>query len=364
MERKRQVPQDLNRMHGERIRLAEKSIGIYAVQNVLREIEVPSRVEGRTVKLTREVPTMVQTAEYPDVATYLHERAMLFTEQTPTSEWSLADIPAEVHAACDTYIADVEQQFTDFDEVVNETSQQPIDRMAATHVCTNCRGVDTYACHTCGTARKLYTYPLMRLRDAATGKVYDVPFDIALYLQEHPTDEGLAVRKTVNYEGQLEAKYALAYTPTRLTRQYVVRATNGAVVPSEAGLEYADGTQYRNARIELANWSERPYYIKNNSHITNSQQLLDTMQKRIAATYAERVEDVDYNAKLQTIQRTLGAHGLSLFYHWRAGGMGDWDVIYSARGKGDIHVKDAYSGDAYDALLKFEQNMNAALPSA
>lgn len=367
MERKRQIPQDLNRLYSKQIRLTEESIGIYAVKNVLREIEVASRVEGRTVKMTREVPTLVQQAEYPDVATYAYERAQAHkSEPTQESMWMIEDIPADIVAECDAYIGVKERQFADINAVVDKIVQQNqnVDRMTATQVCPQCKGVDTYLCYVCGSARKIYSYPLVRVRDAATGQLHEVPFDSALYMQQHPVDFTLNTEKSISDTGRLSAKYMAKIRPTVFSQGYVEQVTNGVIVPSEAGLEYADSDVFLNATVELASWAEGSTQNRYYEHITTSTELVKFMQTHMAKMYSERVEDIDYNGKLRTIQHTLGAHGLELFYHWRSGGMGDWDVIYSARGDGDVKVKDAYSGDAYEGLLKFEQNLNEALPTA
>ena len=368
MERKRQITQDLNKIQHEKVAIVGHTLATYAVELVRRDVQLPSRVEGRTVAVTRDVPTLVPQQQYESTQAYLAEWARRYREQRQVApnNWTIDDVPAEVRAASSEAMAEAVTAFADIQAIAEQQAAQPIDRMTATEACSKCEGRHEYYCHTCGDARRLYTYPLVYARDAITGESLEVPFDVALYMAEHPSDDVVSVKNTLTDRGELTSSYQFAIAPRVLSQRYVEQATNGEVAVDAEGVVLTDNETA--VTIELANWTELPYGRRaDGASISSSEELIATAQRRITYACAERVDDTDYNQLLHTVQQSLGERGLRLFYEWRAGGMGDWDVIYSAH-KNEAATQGAklpplatYSGDAYFGLVDFARKLDTAL---
>ena len=363
MERRRQLPQDLTIIHGVQLHLDSNYIATCSEDKVEKIIAVPSRVEGRTVRQAVEVSRLVDKQTYRTVQAYLEDQQPqrdLYAHSEGVA-WTLADIPADVRATCDTYMCEYQQRYNDWSAVLDDHCMQSIDRMTAMQDCPNCLGRQQYGCYTCGYSRKLYTYPLLYLRDPVSDAVFEVPYDVGLYLHEKPLDQRLNVKYALSNVGRLTASYQLDITPTVFSTQYVRTVTNGAITPDTEGLLYAEAPHYMN--IELARWSE----ISTDTvcDTLSSEDLLERAQRQVMTAWAERVTDIDYNHLHQTVQRMLGSYGLRLFYEWEAAGMGDWNVIFSALPESgeQMPIVQAIGGDVYDTLSEFADQISK-LPDA
>ena len=189
MERKLQIPQYLNKLSTEQVQLCVDSVGVFEKRRVERVVEVPSRVEGRTVKQRVTQDALARVATYGSLGAYLGDKARRRRLKNEDSNgWTLDDIPKDVLDDCDDWIRK-QPDFKDLKGVAHQIASQQIDRITETEVCPDCGGSSSYRCYTCGDSHRMYTYPLVELRDSATGVSYEVPFDAALYIDEHPDDE-------------------------------------------------------------------------------------------------------------------------------------------------------------------------------
>ena len=256
MERKLQIPQYLNKLSTEQVQFGVDSVGVFEKRRVEQVVEVPSRVEGRTVKQRVTQDALARVATYGSLGEYLGDKARKRRlENEDSNGWTLDDIPRDVLDDCDDWIRK-QSEFKDLKGVAHQIASQQIDRMTEAEACPDCGGSSSYRCYTCGESHRMYTYPLVELRDSASGVSYEVPFDAALYIDEHPDDEVLRLSKTIDDSGSLSANYAIEFAPRVFSKSYVERVTNGQIVPSEEGLVYNDNGLLMAARLTIAEWHE------------------------------------------------------------------------------------------------------------
>ena len=376
MERKLQIPQHLNKLSTEQVQLGVDSIGVFEKRRVERVVEVPSRVEGRTVKQRVTQDALARVATYGSLGEYLGDKARRRRlENQDSNGWTLDDIPKDVLDDCDDWIQR-QSDFKDLKGVAHQIASQQIDRMTETEGCPDCGGASSYRCYTCGDSHRMYTYPLVELRDSASGVSYEVPFDAALYIDEHPDDEVLRLNKAVDDSGSLSANYAIEFAPRIFSKSYVERATNGQIVPSEEGLVYNDNGLLMAARLTIAEWHEdredlpsRQYPKSDDSslgQINSSYRLLDAVQYEIAYRHLELVDTHDYNGAIDAARQKLAKRGLSLVYGWQySGGQGGGEPVvayYPARedesGVLTLSSFGAYGDSPYEATADLDRMLN------
>lgn len=369
MDRQRQIPQDFMTQSSTLAAFAlDGTVRALRVQEVDVEVRTPSRVEGRfrtdTIK-QKQLGEVAVYQSYPDLLNGERETRL----GQPASGWTIDDIPADVRSECDAWAQAREAAIVPgLQAAAREMLQTPVDRMTATEPCPHCRhGEPRYACRSSGWSREVYSYPLMRLRDDATNEVFEVPFDAALYIDEHTPAQAVTAVQTVDANGRLSAALELGLMSSGVSAAYVARATNGRMQPQSSILSVTlDGQYMRNMRRALDRWQEpsaqqspgMPAFTKLLKGSPSGREMIEELQAAAVRAYTERFTDIDYNQLFHSVRQKLGAKGLLLAFNWHYQGMGENEASYQILTP-QYRCVDSRSGmDPFEALTKLSEKID------
>lgn len=365
--RERQITQDLERASGTYVEFAlDGTVRSLKQQDVEVEVKIPSRVEGRFRTTTMKQQQLGEVATYQTLGNLLYGERQRVNSVATKGNWTMDDIPADVQATYRTWAEQHEVTLaTKLHEAAEDVLKTPVDRLTATQLCPSCHSADhRYACRTSGWATELYSYPLMRVQDMVTDEVYEVPFDAALYVSEHPLQQVISTEEKIGSDGKLSAIRYVGVRGDTLSAQYVARATDGRIQPKSQVVSIApDGAHLQSIRIALDDWAEDgakkdPFGATRNKKDLSAPQIVETLQTMAVREYAERVTDVNYNTILQSVRQALGAKGLTLAFYWHYAGMGENDPSYQALTANRVGVRSWTGLDAHETLIRVARDLN------
>lgn len=369
MERHRQITHDIDTAADREITfLPDGHVALLQSHSETIEKELPSRVEGRPRTVQVQVQRFTTSEQYESMGDayesgYVAES--LCAHEPYDGGWRLEHIPDDIKRRCAEW-ADASQYPTiaELVDAAKDIASQPADYLYDSQPCPHCPAETRYACYTSGWSRELYRSPLVEVTDEATAKCYEVPFNAALYVATTPEALQYRVDYTIDqHEGRLFAARSLTLDPTTLTREYVVAATGGKIIPDSD--EVVLTTRDSNAtsqRLRLDNWSEQKNNRRQVSDITEENntphEMIEVLQNKIMLAYAERVDAKDYNAMFARVRQALGERSLGIVFGREYRGMGESEMVARAYNPEKRTVRQILAGmDSADVIERLHQQL-------
>lgn len=357
MNRERQMLQDINREYGRIIKfLTTDEVSTLDFQKVEQQIQVPARIEGHYRQKTIITERLAQVATYACLPELFADKKKSSRSDSDNS-WTIDDMPDDVlerHAAWSGQ-DDVPSEVTVRDALHKEAAAS-VDRMTAKQVCPDCSSDTQWACRTSGWSRELYRFPLIKVRDMSSSQIYEVPFDVALYVDQHPEHLEYGSRVKFDRGGSMSAYYCAALSGDTVSGDYVRLATNSVIDPRSEQLEIIPGgVAMSDIIVYMGGWQENGFntYMDRYTPKKIARRLQDAAMKQ----HAERISDVNYNELFDALRRKLGAHGLSLAFRYAYTGMGESDAEFRVLDSKNETLGFVRSIDAYEALTKLNDEI-------
>lgn len=367
MERQRQLTQVLDTManYNDTVLLPDGTVALLETTQETVERQFPSRVNG--------VPRVVAELQNRYVVNDRYESLDQLAEarQRTSSEalgidngWRIEHIPEDIIEVCKEW--ERANSYPSEGGIVAaaiEASDSHVDRSHTTHPCPYCPEETRYACHNSGWSRELYRYPLVGVEDAADGQIFDVPFDVALYISTAADAVEYRVEQSVDqYEGRLTAERRVGVNPTTLSRDYIVAATDGKIVPVSNELTIRTRFPLQQAELKLDDWYEvRPQYAMSKpAPEYTSSEIIEAVQDKIMLAYGERVDETDYETMLERVRQALGEKGLGLVFGYQYCGMGETEMLVSAYNPTERKKSEITRGmDSADIIKKLHRTLKS-----
>jgi hypothetical protein len=358
MNRERQMLQDINREYDRIIKFSDgDEVGVLDFQEVKQQIQVPARVEGRYRQQTVVTKRLAQVATYASLPELFADKKK--DSRLSDDSWTMDDMPSDVLARHEAWS---NQEGIPSESAIREElhkiADTPVNRMLAKQACPDCPSDTKYACRTSGWSRELYRYPLIQVEDEATGQVYEVPLDTALYVDLHPTSLHYGPKPRFVSRGFMTSYYCADLAGDTVSSEYVRRATDGTIEPRTNQLKIVSaGVEMANVIVYLGGWQENGIntYMKDFTAESVAVSLQDVSMTR----HAERVSEVDYNQMFRTLRRELGERGLALAFRYKYMGMGESDAEFSVLGSANEVKGSVRSIDAYEALIELNSELRS-----
>ena len=359
MNRERQVLQDINRHYGEMIEFSQTDdVNALEFRDVKKIIEVPARIEGRFRKEKVTVKELARVATYASLSDYFANKKESSGGHYYSDPWTIDDMPEDV---LERYAIWHEQADVPSDHeirvVLHEEAGKSVDRMTAVQECPDCLSQTRYACRTSGWSRELYRYPLIQVRDMNSSQVYDVPLDVALYVDQQPQSLRYGPQPRFSESGFMSAYYQATLTGDRVSGDYVRRVTNNRIDPQSESLEILPGAVgMSDIVVYLGGWQENGINTYMDNH--TAREIVQKLQDTAARRHAERVTNVNYNELFDSLRQKLGSRGLSLAFRYVYEGMGESSAEFSVL-NGECAARGSVrSIDAYEALTELSDKLS------
>ncbi|MFI5212644.1 MAG: hypothetical protein ACHQTE_01660 [Candidatus Saccharimonadales bacterium] len=357
MNRERQILQDINKEDSRIIKFSEtEAVSRLEFNKEELQVEVPARIEGRSHQKTIVVKHLAQIATYASLSEFFADKP----EQTDSyydTRWTTSDMPDDVlerHAAWsgqDNVPTEVAVR-----DVLHKEATATLDRMTEKHVCLDCSAGTQWACRTSGWSRELYRYPLIQVKDITSGQIYEVPFDVALYVDQHPERLQYGSRARFDKDGSMSAYYCAALSGDTVSGDYIRLATNSAIDPQAEQLEIIpSGVAMSDIVVYMGGWQENGFNTYMDSY--TPEKVARCLQDAAMKQHAERVSDLNYNELFDALRRKLGTRGLSLAFRYVYMGMGDSDAEFRVLDSKNETLSSLHSIDAYEALIELNDKI-------
>jgi hypothetical protein len=335
MERHRQITQTIDKAvyRSEFVFLPDGTVAPLEATSEMIEKQLPSRVKGvpRIVAVEQERFTAQNRYETLDSLLEVESSYSSMRTNKQESSWELKHIPADVLAICreweGMHMYPAEDEIT---EAGRNISLERTGQLYETCACPHCPEDTRYACRFSGWSRELYRYPLIEVQDEVDGQIYEVPFDIALYVAMNPEAIKYQVNHEINeYDGMLSARRVIDIRPTTINKDYVVAATDGRHIPVSNELVLQHRKPLEQIKFILDDWHEvRPNYLESKpTPEYTASEIIEALQDKTMLAYAERVDETDYNVLLKKIQQEFARRSLGLVFGSEYCGMGDSQMI-------------------------------------
>lgn len=357
MNRERQVLQDIDKEHSRIIQFSEtEAVNRLKLHKVERQVEVPARREGHFHQKAVVINHLAQIATYASLSEFFADKPKQ-TNGYYDDSWMIDDMPDDV---LERHAAWCGQDGVPGEAAVRSTLHKEaaasVDRMTAKQACPDCSAGTQWACRTSGRARELYRYPLIQVRDMSSSQIYEVPLDVALYVDQHPECLQYGSRAKFDKGGSMSAYYCAALSGDTVSGDYVRLATNSAINPQSEQLEIVpSAVAMSDIIVYMGGWQENGFNTYMDSYTPKkvARHLQDTAMKR----HAERISDLNYNELFDTLRCKLGARGMSLAFRYVYAGMGDSDAEFRVLDSKNETLGSVKSIDAYEALTKLNDEI-------
>lgn len=344
----------------------EDGYAIPSRETYTKEVELPTRVADRTRRVQQTVARIALGDSFDDIsAAFTTSRHAAVQSSLYDSSWTLEDVPAEVQADYHEWVAQAPlPPREDIIQAAQQVSAGRHNRLEATEECPHCSDETSgYACRVSGWTRQIYSYPLLRARDTASGDIYEVPLDIALLISQQPDCLQYGATPHFSGKGFVSADYsAVVANSQTISADYAIAALDGTISPQSDQLELLpSGVSPAATRLTLGEWRENKLRVYTTP--TSAHDILSQLQNRLNQFYGTRVSQEDYNAKLVSLRQKLAQHGLKMAFTWKYMGMGESDAVFSVLDSNQRVGLPIMSGDAYMAFERFEHAVDEAITS-
>ncbi|MDB5186580.1 MAG: hypothetical protein JWM07_52 [Candidatus Saccharibacteria bacterium] len=343
--RERQDTYYLSKIYNPVMLYPDGSVGELDQTNVNVDVRLPSRIEGQERIGKMVLPRLAEVALHASLSEYLVGKTGNTLVRTPyRNSWRLNDMPTETLTEYKQWKASENKMSLDDvrELAATKVASQP-DRLNQTVPCPNCRNGDhQYACYTCGYARELYAYPLVRYRDE--DGVYDVPVDVAGLIHMNPQALTYESEWEIDDNGLMSASRKIIFNAQTIPKEYITGVKSDDVLTIDPVDDLA-----KNIAFTTDNWAEgkklatnkrRTIQRHNEVPITYTPDTyLEAAQNHVAVhMYREQKDGKNYNAMIRTLHAAVGQRGLALAYEYKSMGMGDSEARFMSAKRIDDYV--------------------------